>query len=280
MNFRNFLSPLLFVGLLASHAWADSDNRGITASPKVVAKGQVVKLQWYITGDKVVLSGGRFGKGVVVTGKTQVLDRPLKTTLYTLDDYYHVTNPLGSGKPAIQRLHTRYSVLVQVFTMPPMAVYQAGQDWSVGVIKGWHAYPVKTPDGVPHGLVFFQPHEDSVERMGVAMLPETQKTAETLMEDVEADIPEHYHNMKTLSRKNTTFGKDPAVQLVFSATDPAGNHITSIVIAFVHNGIGFVVSGRTSNAMFAARRPILERLLQSFTPREVNTATLHASAGG
>ncbi|HLH80211.1 MAG TPA: hypothetical protein VKV29_08015 [Chthonomonas sp.] len=259
------LAPILSAPL----AWAD---QGIVATPTVVVKGQTVKLEWYITGDKVVLSGGRFGKGVVVTGKTQVTDRPLHTTRYVLDDYYHVNNPPGSGKPAVQRLHTRYSVVVKVFTMPPLAVYRAGKDWTVDYVKGWQAYPIRTPDGVPHGLVFFQPEEDSIERLGVAMLSASNKTAETLMEDVEADIPQHYKNIKTISRDSITFCGEPAVRLVFEATDPAGRRIESIVLAFVHDGMGYVVSGRTSDAAFDVRRLLLDKLVESFRPGDQKTA--------
>src|SRR5262250_3422250 len=80
-------------------------DKEIAAEPETIAPGKTVTLRWYFTGEKVVVSGGRFGKGVVVTGRTSITDTPQKTTRYTFDvDYYPpapATPPATeNGKPA------------------------------------------------------------------------------------------------------------------------------------------------------------------------------------
>lgn len=68
----------------------------VAVEPSYVTPGKPVTLKWYFTGEKVVLSGGRFGKGVVVTGKTSITDTPQATTKYTFDVWYKVP----AAKPA------------------------------------------------------------------------------------------------------------------------------------------------------------------------------------
>ena len=88
------LLPLVFS--VSAHA-----DKEVVAEPETIAPGKTVTLHWYFTGDKVVVSGGRFGKGVEVTGRTTVTDTPLKTTQYNFDVYYHAnTAPAVPVTPA------------------------------------------------------------------------------------------------------------------------------------------------------------------------------------
>src|SRR5262245_295906 len=80
--------------------WADPPDvwpkiPPLTADRTSVAPGQAVTLSLHFTGKKIVASGGRFGKGVDVTSKTSVTDRPKKTTRYTFTVYY-----VGLGIPS------------------------------------------------------------------------------------------------------------------------------------------------------------------------------------
>ena len=65
----------------------------VAVEPPVVTPGKPITLKWYFTGEKVLLSGGRFGKGVVVTGKTAITDTPRATTRYTFDVWYKIPAP-------------------------------------------------------------------------------------------------------------------------------------------------------------------------------------------
>ena len=65
----------------------------VAVEPPFVTPGKPITLKWYFTGEKVLLSGGRFGKGVVVTGKSSVSDTPRATTKYTFDVWYKIPAP-------------------------------------------------------------------------------------------------------------------------------------------------------------------------------------------
>jgi hypothetical protein len=65
----------------------------VAVEPPYVTPGKPITLKWYFTGEKVLLSGGRFGKGVVVTGKSAMTDTPRTTTKYTFDVWYKVPAP-------------------------------------------------------------------------------------------------------------------------------------------------------------------------------------------
>src|ERR1700722_12758927 len=70
----------------------------VVAEPALTSPGQSIKLRWYFTGTKVVVAGGRFGTGTIVTGKTSVSDTPHKTTRYTFDVYYNGTETNSKGE--------------------------------------------------------------------------------------------------------------------------------------------------------------------------------------
>ncbi len=65
----------------------------VAVEPPFVTPGKPITLKWYFTGEKVLLSGGRFGKGVVVTGKSSISDTPRATTKYTFDVWYKIPAP-------------------------------------------------------------------------------------------------------------------------------------------------------------------------------------------
>src|SRR5205085_10698574 len=89
----------------------------IAAEQNAVSPGQAVTLRWYFTGKKVVVSGGRFGKGAVVTGRTALIDHPRKTTRYVFDFWYRApVTSQATGKTAIKPLHARYAVVVAVLS--------------------------------------------------------------------------------------------------------------------------------------------------------------------
>lgn len=104
---------LLFIGsgsLLLAHTSALASD-AVAVTPKPSFPGQTVTLKWYFTGTKVMVSGGRFGKGVEVTGRTTVTDTPQKTTRYTFDVYY--PNPKSTASPKAV-IHAQYTATAEV----------------------------------------------------------------------------------------------------------------------------------------------------------------------
>src|SRR4051812_49267358 len=88
-----------------------SDPKTVAVEPAVVAPGQSVQLRWYFTGDKVLLSGGRFGKGVIVTGKQRLQDTPKQTTTYKFDVWYAIPVTNAEGKTTQKQTHVQYTAL-------------------------------------------------------------------------------------------------------------------------------------------------------------------------
>jgi hypothetical protein len=282
---------LVLCALIASYcpaARADKEIaanvKEVVAEPAAITPGQLITLRWYFTGDKVTVSGGRFGKGVVVTGRQKLTDKPLKTTRYTYDVYYHAPATLPDGRKEIRPLHARYDVVVEVVAMPPLSLYHASCGWQVNYLNGWQKASIDTADQPKDGLVFFQPEEDAVERLAVATMPAKEMTAADLMQQIQADLPSHYDQIQVLSRDEITYQHAPAIYTTFSAIDLThpGTRTQSIVLAFVRDGQAYVVSARTVATRYNARRPILERLIKSFTvasksasvATELHTATI------
>jgi len=86
-------------------------SEAIGVTPKPCAPGQTVTLKWYFTGTKVLVSGGRFGKGVEVTGRTTLTDTPQKTTRYTFDVWYPDPKSITTPKAL---LHAQYTATAEV----------------------------------------------------------------------------------------------------------------------------------------------------------------------
>ncbi|MCW3098323.1 MAG: SCP-like extracellular [Chthonomonadaceae bacterium] len=83
----------------------------VAVTPKPCAPGQAVTLKWYFTGVKVLVAGGRFGKGIDVTGRTTLTDTPQKTTRYTFDVWY--PDPKSAATPKAL-LHTQYTATAEI----------------------------------------------------------------------------------------------------------------------------------------------------------------------
>lgn len=83
----------------------------VSVTPKPSAPGQTVTFKWYFTGTKVLVSGGRFGKGSDVTGRTTLTDAPQKTTRYTFDVWYPDPKSTTTPKAVI---HAQYTAIAEV----------------------------------------------------------------------------------------------------------------------------------------------------------------------
>jgi hypothetical protein len=281
MRSRLFLAPLGCMALAvpaptlaqtgaSPDAPAKSKVQAVVAEPSVVFAGDPVTLRWYFTGKKVTVSGGRFGTGVVVTGRTTISDRPKKTTRYTFNvDYLGEKTDPATGKKEIAPLHATYAVVAQV--APPIkadiSTYRDRYGWQIASLKDWKRDPVNFPDPANNALMYFQKEDDSVERVAVSVLPADQMTASELMGKAQKSLPANYEQLQVLSDQEITFAGVPAVFSIFTGMDQShpGTKTESILLAFVKDGRAYVVSGRTAASRFALRRPLLEKLVRSFT---------------
>lgn len=243
----------------------------IAAEPSVITPGQAVTLRWYFTGRKVTVSGGRFGKGTIVTGRSSLTDRPTKTTRYLFDVWYRDRGDASGTKPGNgvgELVHQRYSVLVEVLSgkMPALTRYLDPLGWSISYQQGWKYDHVKPGNPGGDHLFFFQEEDDSIERLAVAVLPAGDMTCEALMEQVRADIPRRYIEAAVEEPRKLLQGEKPALYTTFRGIDAThpGMRTQSIVLTLVHGAKAYVISARTPEARYKSRQPVLERMVRSF----------------
>ena len=246
----------------------------VVAVPAVIKPGQTVKLKWYFTGNKVLVSGGRFGAGLLVTGKTVITDTPKKTTVYRFDVYYTVTSPNAQGEVKPQAVHVQYSVTALVDTSPPdhFKQYAGTRGWKIDYLAEWHC-DVSTPDNGNKCLLFFQKEFDSVERMAVAILPAYGNTADKMISKALADAPARYNNLVIEPSQSLKIDGQDGSSAIFSGDDDShpGVRTTSLMTAVVFNGRAYVLSVRTRASNFLLRRSHLEAMLKSFVlPRNAS----------
>jgi hypothetical protein len=233
-----------------------------------VTPGETVTLRWFFTGDRVTLSGGRFGKGLTVTGRQSITDKPTANTHYVFDVTYRAQAPVGTtGTVETKTLHARYTADVDVFQMPKTKPYTASLGWTLSYQNGWQPVNVPTAAIKKDGLVFFQPEDDSVERLAVAVLPAKELTGEQLLQNVKKDMPSHYDEVRILTCDPITCNHHSAMLTRFTGMDLThpGTRTESVILTFVQDGRAYVVSGRTKASQYRAHGPILERLVRSFT---------------
>src|SRR5579871_5486226 len=255
----SLVAASLFLLATPSLYAAPQKDAVVAVSPNPAMPGQTVQLRWYFTGTKVVVSGGRFGKGVVVTGRTSLTDTPRKTTRYTFDVWYQApAKNAATGMTTVQQLHVTYQVVAEVQAPLPadLSVYRDPRGWQICYLKGWKRDDVPMSDPSYNALMFFQAEEDSVERMAVSILPAKEMTCVDLMSQVQKSLRSNYDEVQVLSDKDVTCADVPAVLSTFTGIDQAhpGTHTQSLVLAFVKNGRAFVVSARTAATQYNAHQ--------------------------
>jgi hypothetical protein len=269
------LFPYLAGGLcvVSATAFASPDKapEAIAIQPNPFKPGQTVTLHWLFTGNKVTVSGGRFGKGTVVTGKTLLTDKPTSTTKYTFDVWYPDPEKSADSKTG-KLLHAAYTVVAQV--MPPLTTYRDTRGWQIDLLKGWKRDNVALPDPAHNALMYFQVEDDSVERLAVSMLPAGEMTVVDLMSKVEKSLSNNYDEIEILTKDEATCAGAPALLMTMTAMDRShpGTRTQSIVLAFVKDNHAYVVSARTAMSNFKARGAILDRLVKSIAFQKSSAA--------
>ena len=244
-------------------ARAELEPRAVAVEPGATMPGQTIKLRWYFTGSKVLLSGGRFGKGTVVTGKSEMTDRPEKTTRYTFDVWFKP--PPDPAKPEIKptQIHATYTAVAAV---DKLASFHGSEGFDVRYLKGWHTDSFSPEPGSK--VYFFQPEDDSVERLAVAVVPIKEgMTVAEMMEKVRSDVPAHYTKVEFVSLYDLSRLKEPAQITQFKGIDSThpNTRTQSIILVHNHNGKAYVVSARTLADKFTERSPLLDGLVRSIT---------------
>jgi hypothetical protein len=254
---------------------ASAVRKPVSVSQDTIGAGQSVTLTWNFSGKKIVVSGGRFGAGVNVTGRLSVVDRPKKTTRYGFDVWYRAVSAAPSHRKAAARLqHAHYSLVVTVAAVQALTLYRDPRGWEIKHVAGWHTDIVATAAGGPRGLTYFQPEDDAVDRLVVAVLPMKGATCADLVEKIRADIPSHYENMTIVSESQCVYEGVPAVKTCFTGVDDAhpGTRTTAVFLALVEEDLAYVITVRTATVNFKARQTLMEQMLKSFHVRRGSAA--------
>jgi hypothetical protein len=271
---------LLTVRIASADTVTKPQPKAIAVEPALASPGQQITLRWYFTGTKVQVSGGRFGKGVVVTGKTSLTDTPQKTTHYYFDVWYHKPADSPNANPKDQPiLHAQYSAVAEVQNI---TTYRDTNGWQISYLKSWQKDSFSPGSG---GHVFyFQPEEDAVERLAVSITPASEgMTNADLLNNIRNDIPDHYTETEFLEQSETVQSNALAQWLMFRGIDTAHPETRSqtLFLAFVRDGKAFVISARTVAGRFKERQSVLEGMVRSFALMEKpasgtrTTGTIH-----
>lgn len=255
----------------------------IVTEPNPVLPGQTVTFHMPTGVARVVASGGGFGHETDVTDRPLITDTPKQTTHYAFTLWFdNKTMAKAAGKPAgkMARKPTpqktlKQAVQVHVYegTFPAIATYRDPRHWRVDCIAGWNRYVTPEADPANNALIFFQSQEDNPERIAVAIVPVGKMTSEELMHQVLIDAPTQYDVLQDVHQKPTTQGGLPAAWATFKGMDRAlpGTATISMILTFVKDGRGYVISGRTSESKFAERERLLRCLVRSFALEPAGT---------
>ncbi len=242
---------------------------GVDLEPNPAVIGQIVTFYWPSGTVKVLAAGGGFGPGTILLGDTPVTDTPKRATSYRFDVWYwSVVDGPVKGPPAPHMVHRQYWRTLQVYaeTFPPLTSYHDWRRWQIDYVRGWNRYATPEADPANNAVIYFQPAEDSVERVVVAITPADVSTSAELMQQVLREIPTQYDVLENIQEKETTHCSLPARWMTFEGVEQSHPDIRthSIVLAFVRDGKGYVISARTYASHYDAQEPLLRNLVRSF----------------
>ena len=252
----------LFV-LLASTLAHAIEVPPLEVSPNPFKPGQTVTIRWNFSGKKLVISGGTFGAGKVVTGKSSIKDKPKATTRYT------VTATYPDPKSPKKLLTAKYTLVAEREEPLLLSIYTAKRGWKISYPRGWRDDHVNTPEEGRDGLIFFQKEEDALERLAVAIVPvKPGDTPATLWSKVRSDIPSRYDRAVFQEPYETSHYLNPAITTEFIGMDRShpGKKTHTLMLIFIQEDRGYVVSVRTEEAKINGRRRVLDTLMRSLVP--------------
>lgn len=253
----------------------------VTVSPNPCLPGQNVTFVLPPGISQGTICGGKFTRPTEIAKLSALTDTPKKTTIYHFDLRLPTDAKDDTGKAQSKAKSRKVSaktapvkteqetVTVDVYDgkFAPLATYRDPRGWHIDVIWGWNCNVVPEPDPANNTLIYFQPHEDSSTRVAVAITPVTDMSCAELTSKVIDDIPTEYDIIKEIQKKETTQLGLPAMWVTFQAVDHALPDVPtrSVVLSFVKDGKGYVISGRSQAGEFAQWEKPLRCLVRSFT---------------
>lgn len=258
-----------------------SAQPAVTVSPNPCLPGQNVTFILPPGITQGTIRGGKFTKPTEIANLPALTDAPAKTTTYHFslrlpmavkDDNGKKPNRTHGAKVSAKTAPVKIQqaqVTVQVYDgkFSPLATYRDSRGWHVDVIKGWNRNVVPQQDPANHTLIFFQPREDSATRLAVSITPVTEGSCSELTCKVIDDIPTEYDVIKEITKKETEQLGIPAMWVTFQGVDHALPDVPtrSLVLSFVKDGKGYVISGRAQAGEFSQWEKTLRCLIRSFT---------------
>lgn len=240
----------------------------VTAEPNPCLPGQTVTFTLPTGMTRGTVSGGRFGSRREIKKSESLLDFPRKETLYTFDIWSapeSAGNAKQSSKPE-QHQQVKVTVAVYSGTFPKLTTYQNPQRWRIDTVIGWIRNVIPQPDPATESLIYFQPQDDSPERVAVAIMPVKENTCGDLMKTVLMDAPTQYDILEHVQQKETIQCGVPATWATFDGVDHAlpDTPTKSMILTFVRNGVGYIISGRARANRFDQWEKLLHSLVRSF----------------
>lgn len=238
---------------------------GVAAEPNPCMVGQTVTFCVPAGAAHVRAYGGGFGSGKTFDAGEAITDTLAKTTPYRFEVW---PQDSGSAKSDAGPPPQTYRLVVNVYDdpKPNLATYTDWRHWKIDVLAGWNRYGAGLPDPANNALLYFEPQEDSVERLSVAIASLRVENSADLMKKVRDDLPTQYDTLKSVAQWNTTFCGQPATWMTFQGIDRAQpNTLTrSMVLAFVRGPRCYVISARTGDNQYEAKQHLLRSLVRSF----------------
>src|SRR5579871_6241799 len=180
-------------------------STGVTAEPNPCLPGQTVTFYLPDGVKRGTVLGGRFKQRRALKPHELVTDEPKRTTTYTFD-------LLDSGESSEDRhnapkrmRHQRYTLTIEVLIgkFPRLTTYHNPQHWSIDTVNGWIRNVIPQEDPATESLIYFQPEDDSPERVSVAVRSVKETTCANLMNTALMDAPTQYDVFEHIQQKET-----------------------------------------------------------------------------
>jgi hypothetical protein len=252
----------------ASDKTQQSAPFGVTAEPNPCLPGQTVTFTLPDGAIRCVIKGGKYEHTTEFKPDEIITDEPKKETAYIFDVLLAANTASGGNTGTKATQHQQYKVTVSVYAgkFPRLVTYRNPQHWHIDTVAGWIRDVIPQPDPATQSLIYFQPQDDSPERVAVAVTPVKATTCAELMKTALMDAPTQYDVLEHIQQQQITQCGVPATWATFDGIDHALPDIPtkSIVMTFVRNGTGYVISGRARASRFDQWAKLLHSLVRSF----------------
>lgn len=246
----------------------------LTVEPDMLLPGQSATFRWPAGATRVTASGGGFGYQKSFAGQTMATDTVYHTTTYRFNLWYpEDTSPSGIAGLHHPVGHQEVEVTVPVYrgNYPAIKTYHSPHRWGIDYLADWKYFDVPFDDPANNDLIYFEREEDSMERLAVAIVPVGRSTSADLLRKAISDGASDYDSVTEVQQKSTIQCGVPATWMTFRGVlhGHADDPIRSMVLVFIRNHRGFVVSARTLESQYSKRANLLHCLVRSITETSV-----------